>query len=228
MDGGIWQDGVPADLVIKRSARAKRLTLRVSALDGGVSVTVPKGVSDRAALAFVRDRADWIAGHRAKMQGPVQVGIGADIPILGVPRRVVAGTGRLVRLGADEIAVPPGRPAARLASYVKHMARDVLAEASDRYAAELGRTYSAITLRDTRSRWGSCSSAGRLMYSWRLVMMPREVLDYVAAHEVAHLEHMNHSAAFWSAVRRIHGPYTAPRAWLRTHGTALHRYRFED
>lgn len=191
-------------------------------------MTVPNGVSERAALAFVRDRADWIAGHRARIDGPEAVGIGTQLPILGVPHLLVRGTGRAVRLGAGEVAVPGDKVGTRLASFLKHMARDALAEASDRYAARLGRSYAALSLRDTRSRWGSCSSRGRLMYSWRLVMAPRDVLDYVAAHEVAHLAHMDHSQRFWAAVERIHGPYAAPRAWLRTHGTGLHRFRFED
>lgn len=204
------------------------MTLRVSSLDGAVSLTVPRGVPDRTALSFVREKADWIAEQRARLPGQLRVGIGMELPLLGVPHLVVPGTGRAVRLGTAEIAVPADRPAARLAGFLKQRARDSLAAASDRYAARLGRGYSAIALRDTRSRWGSCSSQGRLMFSWRLVMMPQDVLDYVAAHEVAHLEQMNHSRAFWDAVTRIHGPYAAPRGWLRTHGSAFHRFKFED
>ena len=110
----------------------------------------------------------------------------------------------------------------------RRFARDVLATACDAYAARLGRPYAGLTLRDTRSRWGSCSSAGRLMFSWRLILAPPEVLRYVAAHEVAHLAQMNHSPAFWAEVTRIHGPYAAERKWLRTEGNALHRFRFGD
>ncbi|MGR3434759.1 MAG: M48 family metallopeptidase, partial [Shimia sp.] len=83
-------------------------------------------------------------------------------------------------------------------------------------------------LRDTRSRWGSCSAAGGLNYSWRLVMAPPEVLDYVAAHEVAHLAQMNHSPRFWAEVAGLMPGYEAPRGWLRRHGADLHRYRFGD
>jgi hypothetical protein len=91
----------------------------------------------------------------------------------------------------------------------------------------LGRPYTRITLRDTRSRWGSCASSGALSYSWRLIMAPPEVLDYVAAHEVAHLAEMNHSAAYWAGVARLLPGYEAPRQWLRAHGAGLHRYRFD-
>ena len=100
-------------------------------------------------------------------------------------------------------------------------------ERSDRYSAALGIPYARLTLRDTRSRWGSCTADGGLMYSWRLILTPPEVLDYVAAHEVAHLRHMDHSRAFWDTVEQLYGPWKAQRRWLRDHGSGLHRYRFE-
>ena len=144
-------------------------------------------------------------------------------------RVVTMGTGRSVRIDGDQIIVPgdPDRLGARLAGYLKTLARDRLAEASDRYAARLGSDYTRLTLRDTRSRWGSCTVDGALNYSWRLIMAPREVLDYVAAHEVSHLAEMNHSDRFWATVEKIHGPYRQQRGWLRTEGAALHRIRFD-
>ena len=124
----------------------------------------------------------------------------------------------------------PGDPATtarRVESFLKALARDHLAAASDYYAERLDRTFERISMRDTRSRWGSCSSRGTLMYSWRLIMAPPEVLRYVAAHEVAHLAEMNHSQAYWDGLLRIHGPYETPRRWLRENGNALHRYQFQ-
>ncbi|RMD90830.1 MAG: M48 family peptidase, partial [Alphaproteobacteria bacterium] len=106
-------------------------------------------------------------------------------------------------------------------------AREALAAACDRHAARLGRRYGRLSLRDTRSRWGSCSAEGNLNFSWRLVMAPPEVLDYVAAHEVAHLAEMNHSPAFWALVERLFPAHEAPRRWLRENGASLHRYRFD-
>ena len=113
----------------------------------------------------------------------------------------------------------PGTPAPA-------QARDRLVAASDGYAAALGRPYARITLRDTRSRWGSCTSDGGLMYSWRLILAPPEILDYVAAHEVAHLKEMNHSSAFWAVATQLYGPSDEARHWLRNAGSELHRYRF--
>jgi len=117
---------------------------------------------------------------------------------------------------------------ARLKAFLKLQARGRLQVACEFYAERLGRGFGKITLRDTRSRWGSCSANGDLMFSWRLIMAPPEVLDYVAAHEVAHLVEMNHSAAYWDVVRGIYPDYEAPRCWLKANGGLLHRYRFDD
>ncbi len=226
----LLQDGPPVEVVLRRSARARRISLRVSALDGRVTLTLPKGVAEDEAMAFARSKEAWIRGHLDARGADVVVAHGAEVPIGGVARNVVPGAGRRVVISDTEIAVPgaPAQVGKRLGAHLKAHARIRLAEASDRYASLLGRPYNRISIRDTRSRWGSCSSQGTLMYSWRLVLMPDAVLEYVAAHEVAHLAEMNHSRAFWDTVARIHGPYQAPRKWLRAHGTDFHRFRFGD
>lgn len=218
----------PIPLILRRSARAKRISLRISQLDGRVTLTMPKSLAQREALDFARTKETWIRKHLSERQEDVSVGLGTELPLGGRVLQVVPGQGRKVQLGENEIAVPgpSERVGKRLGAYLKEVARDRLAGACDDYAARLGQSYSRITMRDTRSRWGSCTSDGALMFSWRLIMTPPEVLDYVAAHEVAHLAEMNHSSAFWAGVERIYGPYKEPRKWLRTHGNALHRYRF--
>ena len=113
-------------------------------------------------------------------------------------------------------------------AFLKHEARTALAPAVDHHAASLGVTPARLTLRDTRSRWGSCTARGDLMFSWRLIMAPPEVLDYVAAHEVAHLVEMNHSRAFWDTVARTCPGFEEPRRWLKQNAEALHRFRFRD
>ncbi len=220
-------DGAPpVALTLRRSARARRISLRISQLDGRVTLTLPARVPEAEALAFAREKEAWIRQHLEARSEDVDIAIGAEIPIEGAMRQIVPADGRRLVLMADRIAVPGPAVAMRLQSWLKELARDRLAAASDDYARRLGRSYSRITLRDTRSRWGSCSSQGALMYSWRLILAPPEVLSYVAAHEVAHLAEMNHSPAFWAQVGRIYGPYEAPRQWLRAHGGELHRYRF--
>lgn len=218
----------PIEIVLRRSTRARRISLRVSSIDGKVTLTCPPGAAESEALNFAEEKADWLRNNLANRPDEVRIGLGADVPIEGRSMRIVAGAGRAVTMGQDEVAVPgpPERVAARLQGFLKEHARARLVEASDRYAAILGKGYSRITLRDTRSRWGSCSSHGGLMYSWRLIMAPAHVLDYVAAHEVAHLSEMNHSPHFWAEVERLYGDHSAPRKWLKSHGSGLHRFRF--
>lgn len=220
----------PVELVLRRSPRARRISLRVSALDGRVTLTLPPGVPERQALEFAGQKADWLRRQLHRQPDAVQVTIGTELPVGGETMQVVQSAGRGVRAEDGRLLVsgPADTAPARLRAWLKARARDRLAEASDRHAAVLGRNYSRITLRDTRSRWGSCTVAGGLMYSWRLIMAPADVLDYVAAHEVAHLAEMNHSPAFWATVGRLMPGYEAPRQWLRRNGAGLHRYRFGD
>lgn len=218
----------PVEITLRRSARARRFSLRVSRLDGKVTLSLPRGAREAEAMAFAREQEAWIRKALARM--PIGAGVthGTVMPVEGRLLLLSPGSGRLVRIEGDSLLVPgdPARAGVRAAAFLKHLARDRLIEASDRYAGLVGRPYGRITLRDTRSRWGSCTADGGLMYSWRLVMAPREVLDYVAAHEVAHLAEMNHSQAFWSVVRRLVPGYAVHRAWLRAHGQTLHGYRF--
>lgn len=220
----------PIAVVLRRSAQARRLSLRLSQIDGRVTLTMPRRLPEREALGFLREKEAWLRGHLEARGADVAVGLGAVLPVEGVARMLKPGQGRAVTLGADAIEVPgaPERVAARVQGWLRTLARDRLAEASDRHAAALGRPYTKLTLRDTRSRWGSCTADGALMYSWRLVLAPPEVLDYVAAHEVAHLAEMNHSGAFWAVVERLYGDWRPARNWLRDEGGGLHRYRFSD
>ncbi|MFD2738250.1 M48 family metallopeptidase [Sulfitobacter aestuarii] len=218
----------PIPLLLRRSARARRISLRISQLDGRVTLTMPRRVPEREALAFAQSKAEWIRGHLAARGADVPVGFGVQLPLAGRMREVSQGTGRRVRISTAQIHVPgpEAQVSVKLAAHLRELARDRLTAACDTYAAQLGLPYTRLTMRDTRSRWGSCTSNGALMFSWRLIMTPPEVLAYVAAHEVAHLAQMNHSPAFWAEVERLYGDYRAPRGWLRENGSDLHRYRF--
>lgn len=220
----------PVPVRVQHSARAKRYGLRISRLDGRVTLTVPRGGTERAALKFLRAQEDWLRGQLATQLPAETVGLGTQLPLEGRLARVVPTDARRGGLVGDFIEVPAraAAPGAYVAGLLKAEAQMRLAEASTRYADILGRVFTGISLRDTRSRWGSCSSAGRLMFSWRLIMAPPEVLDYVAAHEVAHLVEMNHSAAYWKVVAGICPDFATHRDWLRQEGAALHRYRFKD
>lgn len=220
----------PVQITLRSSRQARRLSLRVSALDGRVTLTRPRGASEREALSFALEKEEWLRGHLARRHEAIPVSQGTELPFRGRRLRIAQGTARVPRLQDDTLLLPgPAETAGRRAlSFLRCSARDHLAKASDHYSALLERPYTRITLRDPRSRWGSCSSTGGLMFSWRLIMAPDDVLNYVTAHEVAHLAEMNHSPAFWSLVRQLYGDAAAPRRWLHQNGIELHRYRFED
>ena len=221
--------GPPAlEITLRRSARARRFSLRVSALDGKVTLTLPPRAREAEAMAFARTQENWLRAALTRISPGERVTIGSEIPFEGNLLRLAPGSGRALRVEGGQLLVPgdPAQAGARVAAWLKARARDRLAAASDHYAAQVGRRVAQVALRDTRSRWGSCSAEGRLMYSWRLILAPPPVLDYVAAHEVAHLVEMNHSPAFWAVVGRLFPGWQAQRAWLRGQGSQLHGYRF--
>ncbi len=218
----------PLDITLRRSARARRFSLRVSALDGRVTLSVPQRAREADAMAFARSHEAWLRAALARQAVPSAIGFGTTLPIEGHEVVLAPGSGRAARREGDSLFLPGAAAQApvRAAAYLRALARDRLAEASDHYAGLLGRKVDRITLRDTRSRWGSCSQAGALMYSWRLIMAPPSVLRYVAAHECAHMVEMNHAPAFWAVVDRLYPNWQAERAWLHSNGPRLHSYRF--
>lgn len=222
----------PVEVHLKRSVRARRFSLRVSRLDGKVTLSMPARAREGEAMAFLRGNEDWLRQTLSAMPESAQrsVGHGAVIAVEGRELTLTSATGRGVRVEDDRLLVAgdPVTMGPRVAAWLKVLARDRLASASTRYAELVGRRYSSLAIRDTRSRWGSCSPDGRLMYSWRLILAPPPILDYVAAHEVAHLVELNHSAAYWKVVTDICPDWKAHRAWLKTHGSTLHRLRFQD
>lgn len=222
----------PVEVHLKRSARARRFSLRVSRLDGKVTLSMPVRAREGEALAFLQGNAAWVRQTLSAMpaQALRSVGYGSVIPVEGRELTVTPASGRGVRVEDDRLLVPGADATVgpRVAAWLKVLARDRLAAASTRYAGLVGRSYTSLAIRDTRSRWGSCSPDGRLMYSWRLILAPAAVLDYVAAHEVAHLVELNHSAAYWRVVTGICPDWKRHRAWLKTNGSSLHGLRFQD
>jgi predicted metal-dependent hydrolase len=181
-------------------------------------------------MAFARAQEGWLRETLAAMPVRAGVGIGSVIPVEGRLLRLEPAGGRGVRVEGEALLIPgdPAQAGVRAGAFLKALARDRLVAASDRHAAVIGRQVARVTLRDTRSRWGSCAADGALMYSWRLVMAPPAVLDYVAAHEVAHLVEMNHSPRFWAVVERLYPGWQVQRKWLHAEGQALHGCRFGD
>jgi len=215
-------------ITLRRTAAARRFSLRVSGLDGRVTLSAPLRARETDALAFLDSQVDWIRAARARAPSGCPIGEGCRLPFEGREVTIRTADVRAPEMRGDEIMVPPGPDliGRRVEAFLRVAARDRLAEAADGYSATLGRRARRLVLRDTRSRWGSCSADGTLMFSWRLILAPPDVLSYVAAHEVAHLAEMNHGPEFWRLVSHLMPGFGAHRAWLRQNGAALHAFRF--
>ncbi len=215
-------------VVFRRHATARRLILRLEPGGTGLVVTVPRGVSRLRALDFVERSRNWISSQLDKRGRLTRLEPGELIRFRGVEheirhirsRRGLVTTDplqRLVHVPGDLLHVRR-----RLLAFLKAEARADLTQASTKYADLMGVSFRRITLRDQKSRWGSCSASGELSYSWRLILTPEYVLDYVAAHEVAHLRHLNHGPRFWRLLL-THCPHaTEARDWLRLNGQQVH------
>ena len=214
-----------------RNPRARRIILRIDDRTGdgdGVSVPLPRRTPLREGLDLIHEKAAWVLERLGGLPPRVAFADGARVPLGGVDhtiRHVLDGRG-VVRRQGNEILVAggPEHLARRLRDWLRKEARSQIGRLVGDKAAALGRTAGRITIRDTRSRWGSCSADGNLSFCWRLVMAPETVLDYVVAHEVAHLAEPHHGPKFWRLVKTLTPDMEASREWLRRNGEALHRY----
>jgi predicted metal-dependent hydrolase len=219
--------GREVEVTVRRSAQARRLSLRLDPAAGPVLV-LPAGARLAEAERFLLHHRLWLAERLARLPARIALVPGAQVPLGGevheirhVPaarRGVWAESGQLHVSGRLE-HVPR-----RALDFLKAEAKRLVTPQAFALSAQLGRTPLRVTVRDTRSRWGSCSSRGDLSFSWRLVLAPPWVLGYVVAHEVAHLAEMNHSPAFWRVVAELAGDPAPAKAWLKAHGAGLHRY----
>lgn len=223
------QIGDPPILVqLRPNTRAKRMTLRVSAVDGTARLTLPKRSSLRAAKRFLVEQEGWLRAHMGKTPKRVGIRPGITISLFGESFLLTNHSGARVILAPGTLFLPFSKPAGPvLERFIKNRARNVITPLVEVDAAALGRKCGKISLRDPRSRWGSCNTDGNLMFSWRLMLAPPNVLRYVVAHEVAHLREMNHSAAFWDEVAGLMPDFETPRRWLKQNGGQLHRYDFK-
>jgi len=218
---------------LRRRASARRMTLRVSTATRDIILTIPEHTALAAAASFADSHADWIATRLARVPERVAFVQGALVPVRGVPHRIVHWSS--VRGTTSATTDPAGEPILAVAGDAPHVARRVreflqrearrdLGVAVNAYTDALGVPARRITVRDTKSRWGSCSTNGSLNFSWRLILAPPFVLNYLAAHEVAHLKEMNHSHRFWRTVHKLCPRTEEAERWLKRHGSELHKY----
>jgi predicted metal-dependent hydrolase len=223
-------DGRAIEVSLKLNPRARRVIVKVHPNTGEVTVTAPTRTGLTHALDFARTEKDWIVRQLASVPPPVALAPGSAIPFRGHTHRIrqsLAGALPVWRDEKERAIFVRGRAehsGRRLLDFLKAEARKAFEVRALEFAARLGVKPARIAVRDTASRWGSCSSARSLSFSWRLILAPDWVLDYVVAHEVAHLREMNHGPRFWAHVKSLVGDAAAPQRWLRANGRDLQRY----
>jgi predicted metal-dependent hydrolase len=224
-------NGENVTLRVKHNPRARRMILRIDHTSGEVVVTSPTKKAMKDAVAFAVKESTWIAEKLANLPKTCLFADGAKIPLRGElatlrhrpeKRRGVWFTPQTQEINISGEAEFLGR---RLEDFFRKEAKSALTERVASFTKTLEMPLPKITVRDTTSRWGSCSSSGTLSFSWRLILAPTRILNYVAAHEVAHLLHHNHSKAFWNQVEALDPDHKACETWMKGHAADLFRYR---
>jgi len=222
---------------LRRHRRARRYTLRIHPTDREAILTMPPRGTLAEARDFAQIHGGWIAARLGRLPKAAPFQPGTVLPLRGVPHRIVHRSGERgtvwteTRDSGEKIICVAGDPDftdRRVHDFLKREARRDLQKSAQEHAQALGVRVKRVSIRDQSSRWGSCTSAGSLSFSWRLILAPPFVLDYLAAHEVAHLVEMNHSARFWRVVGRICPSTERAKRWLDASGNDLHRYGVED
>jgi predicted metal-dependent hydrolase len=222
-------------LRVVENARAKRLTLRIEAGGQGLRITVPPGLRRGEVDKFLERHRDWLELKLARLPDRPQVRAGVKMPLRGTPHLIVhvpAKRGTVTAAREDGLPVlhvhgDKAHLPRRLADFLKREARSHIEPLVAKHTASVGRRAKAVRYKDTSSRWGSCTSDGTLSFSWRIMMAPPAVIDYLVAHEVAHLREMNHGPDFWALCRELCPRTDEARAWLKRNGSALQAIRFE-
>ena len=218
--------GGPALVEWRRSARARRVSLRIDPRGGAVVVTLPPRTGRTAGVALLMSHAEWVSARLAALPGPIPFADGAIVPLHGIDHRIrhmpgqrgVAVEGREILVGGEAAFL-----SRRVADFFRAEARRRFSDLVRGKAEKIAVLPRRVAVKDTKSRWGSCASNRNLGFSWRLVMAPPPVQDYVAAHEVAHLRHMHHGPRFWALVGELTDHTEPAMTWLRTHGPRLLR-----
>lgn len=223
-------------LRVVENDRAKRLTLRIDVGGRGLRVTVPPGVPSREVDKFLVRHQGWLEQRLAKVPDRPQVRPGVKIPLRGVPHLIVheavkrggvtvveSEDGPMLLVTGDRRHLPR-----RIADFLKREAKRDIEPLVAKHAGAIGKRAKSIRFKDTSSRWGSCSSAGGLSFSWRIMMAPPAIIEYLVAHEVAHLKEMNHGPNFWRLCTELCPGTEKCKAWLKRNGSALQAIQFGD
>ena len=218
----------PFPVTWRRSTRARRVSLRISRTGDSVVITLPSGVSPQTGLSLLNSHRDWVIQQLQRQPTAISFTTGSRIPINGVAHTIHhtpedhggawIGKDHALHVSGDVAFL--GR---RVRDFLQTLAHRQLGQRLQELSQQTGFILKTFALRDATSRWGSCSTAGRVMLNWRLIMAPHFVQDYVILHELAHLQHHNHSTAFWALVDQMCPARNNAELWLKNHGTSLMR-----
>lgn len=214
---------------VRVSRRARRIALKIDAQGDAVELILPPRTSLPRALNFVKSNRQWLESRLAALPPRIVFANGEKVPVMGVPHRIrlvtrSSGSGPVwIEGGEIRVSGDAAHLARRVRDFLREKARGEFSRRARKLAAQLDRKVGRITVRDTATRWGSCSASGNLSFSWRLVMAPEAVLRYVVAHEVAHLAEMNHGPRFWKLVERFVPNVERQRDWLNRNRAGLLR-----
>lgn len=218
-------------VTIKRSKKARRLALRLDPQERVVNLIVPPYMPLHKAYFFAQTHAVWVRETLDNLAPPIPFVHKAVLSIFGDPVRLHIEydpdmTRTTIKLDGDVLRVRSWQedPTNRITAFLKKMAREGLADIASEKASVIRRKITSVTVRDTKSRWGSCAQDGSLSFSWRLIFAPYEAIDYVVAHEVAHLMHMDHGPKFWALCEKLSMNYEDGKTWMQSRGNELMRY----
>ena len=224
-------NGKKTIILIRRSKKSHRLKIRMLPGIGQVELVLPDYLQLKDGLLFLKQKICWISKQLETHPDPIPFCDGSIIRLFDQPLQIyhVTETGSDVWCDGQKlmVAAPKKELSRAISDWYKREAGCTLKTIVDEKTALLGLGYSRLTIRDTKSRWGSCSGSGHLSFSWRIIMAPRFVSDYIVSHEVAHLKEMNHSETFWNIVRSLSNNVDEGRSWLRLNGYRLHSYGVE-
>ncbi|MGH1455259.1 MAG: M48 family metallopeptidase [Alphaproteobacteria bacterium] len=224
------------DLVtVKRSKRARRVALRLDPTERVINLVIPEHMPLHKAYKFAQDHEEWVKDTLSKLASPLPFKDGTHLPIFGDTVRLSIHTDSTLKRtkitqhdDVLEVQTYMDEPTNRITAHIKKIAQAGLADMATDKADMINKSISTVTVRDTKSRWGSCSHKRELSFSWRLIFAPYDAIDYVVAHEVAHLIHMDHSKDFWTLCRSLSCNYVEGKFWMKNHGNELMRYGKND
>ena len=231
MEDNMNLNEISPHLRLKISPRARRMALRLDTHARVVQLVVPKRASLDRAFDFAKHNQDWIEQHIGDLPKPVLFRDGAILPICGKEVRInihyrkdLKETRIVLKKTVLSVYTNKRDPSARIRRFLWNYAEEKLTKMAKRKAARIGKDIASISIRDTKSRWGSCSEDRKLSFCWRLIFAPTEAMDYVVAHEVAHMRYMDHGNAFWALTRKLSRDYEAGYQWMQANGHELMRF----